>query len=304
MRKLRVLSYNNGTLDWSFLSQHCVIVTEVESDFDYALCWKNAPEGIDPGCIVLFQSEPPLSNLITKTYEYRSSYRAFFCFNPSGDNEYEITSDPSCYPYKPAGKLGQSHIYNAVFPRTVFYAGRRSAYMGTPNRFDSINIYPLREKLGQEIINSQRGCVVGQGWGKETKSVGGGDFRHQKQIDIQACNSGFVLAIENSILRNYVSEKIHDGFLSDRVTCYLGAPNIHELIPQGSFVDMMPFVNPEANDIDLDGFFSYIDALSFADVMSIQEHAREFRKEADNRFRNARLETTKLVLEILSNNQG
>lgn len=53
--------------------------------------------------------------------------------------------------------------------------------------------------------------------------------------------------MENSIAKDYVTEKIYDAFAAGCVPIYLGAPNIHEFIPSmDAIIDYNAFGTPEA----------------------------------------------------------
>jgi glycosyl transferase family 10 (putative fucosyltransferase) len=47
----------------------------------------------------------------------------------------------------------------------------------------------------------------------------------------------FALAFENAIEEDYVTEKIFDALRAGSIPVYLGAPNVDEFVPEGSFVD-------------------------------------------------------------------
>lgn len=56
----------------------------------------------------------------------------------------------------------------------------------------------------------------------------------------------FVIAFENAIAPDYVTEKFYDPLLAGTVPVYLGAPNIAEFAPgDTSFLDVMKFENPK-----------------------------------------------------------
>lgn len=76
----------------------------------------------------------------------------------------------------------------------------------------------------------------------------------------------FVLTFENSNCYDYVTEKIYDAFLSGAVPVYLGAPNIEEWVPRGSFIDARQFSGPEE-------LASYLTALAADPVRYAQYHA-------------------------------
>lgn len=54
----------------------------------------------------------------------------------------------------------------------------------------------------------------------------------------------FSLAIENSRIRNYVTEKFLDCIIRGAVPLYWGAPNINDIFPKDSFVELKS-LNPE-----------------------------------------------------------
>ena len=57
----------------------------------------------------------------------------------------------------------------------------------------------------------------------------------------------FFLSLENTILDDYVTEKFYEGFLTDAVMVYLGAPNAERYAPAPhSFVNALDFEGPAA----------------------------------------------------------
>lgn len=48
----------------------------------------------------------------------------------------------------------------------------------------------------------------------------------------------YSIAVENSLLPYYITEKLMDCFLAYTMPIYLGAPNIGEFYPEGSFIDL------------------------------------------------------------------
>ena len=62
-----------------------------------------------------------------------------------------------------------------------------------------------------------------------------------------AAHYPFYLSLENTILDDYVTEKFYDGFLTDAVMVYLGAPNARAYAPAPhSFISALDFDGPEA----------------------------------------------------------
>jgi hypothetical protein len=57
----------------------------------------------------------------------------------------------------------------------------------------------------------------------------------------------FVIAFEDAIEPDYVTDKFFDPLLADSVPVYLGAPNIEEFAPGNNcFVDVHKFKNPQS----------------------------------------------------------
>jgi len=79
----------------------------------------------------------------------------------------------------------------------------------------------------------------------------------------------FTIAIENSSLPHYWTEKITDAFMAYSVPLYFGAPNIGDYFPEGSYI-WLPIDEPErALDIirqtlEEDSWESRLDAVSEA----------------------------------------
>lgn len=55
----------------------------------------------------------------------------------------------------------------------------------------------------------------------------------------------FALAFENTVHRDYVSEKIYDVMKAGTVPVYLGAPNVEEFVPKECFINYADFKNDE-----------------------------------------------------------
>ena len=57
----------------------------------------------------------------------------------------------------------------------------------------------------------------------------------------------FFVSLENTIMDDYVTEKFYEGFMTDTVMVYLGAPNAERYAPAPhSFINALDFEGPEA----------------------------------------------------------
>lgn len=77
----------------------------------------------------------------------------------------------------------------------------------------------------------------------------------------------FVVCYENGIINDYITEKIFDCFCAGSVPIYYGASNIHEFIPEDTFVDYRNFSNYSELDKYLKSmtkneYIGYLDRIS------------------------------------------
>ena len=73
----------------------------------------------------------------------------------------------------------------------------------------------------------------------------GCDWPYRKEKLALLRNYPFALAFENSNCYDSVTEKIYDVLLAGAVPVYLGAPNVEEWAPAGSYIDARLFSGPE-----------------------------------------------------------
>jgi hypothetical protein len=78
-------------------------------------------------------------------------------------------------------------------------------------------------------------------------STGGPPESRSARKMLIASHYKFYVSLENTILDDYVTEKFYEGFLTDAVMVYLGAPNAQAYAPAPhSFVNALDFEGPEA----------------------------------------------------------
>jgi len=109
-----------------------------------------------------------------------------------------------------------------------------------------------RNELMEVLINnasahSYGGCFhnkdLPEGLGKENGPNGWGDWE-PKKLKVLA-GYPFVFGAENSNCRGYVTEKIYNALEVGAIPIYLGAADISDFVPEGSFVDASKFDNFE-----------------------------------------------------------
>jgi len=317
-KRLRLLKIDQGLpIDWNLLAlYHDVVenVIEISGDpapeHDLALCLKNIPTipGVELDRLILFQTEPPLASNRKFAYAQSSALFAFFCFSPFLENHFSISSDPSAGPYS----ANQKHFEDLNFippwsTCSLYYAGKKGQTINrAPDLYGSINLYPVRDLFIAELIECKAAKVFGKGWDVVNPSIAATQigvhekgFRFQKQVEISDANPRYVLALENSMLPNYISEKIHDGFASDRVTLYLGAPNVDDYIPSSAYICLKPFFDQSMKTINTKDLIAYLSSVSDKEYESIRESARVFREQSVLRSKYVRIDTTMRLLDVL-----
>jgi alpha-1,3-fucosyltransferase 10 len=98
-----------------------------------------------------------------------------------------------------------------------------------------------RESLAVEL--SKHIGIDSYGRFMRNRRVEGPDLGRRTKLDIIS-RYRFCLAFENSIARDYVTEKLYDALLVGAVPVYLGAPNVAEFAPLGSFINASEFTSP------------------------------------------------------------
>ena len=95
------------------------------------------------------------------------------------------------------------------------------------------------ERLGPKNCRSYGTCC---GNYKETQYIIEGDYNGNTIINnYSECK--FVLALENSKVNGYVTEKIVNAFYSGAIPIYWGSPNINELFNKEAFINIDDFDN-------------------------------------------------------------
>lgn len=79
----------------------------------------------------------------------------------------------------------------------------------------------------------------------------------------------FTVVIENFTYSGYVTEKIFDAIAAATIPIYLGAPDILDFVPKGTFIAARGFDNPA----DLE---KYLDAIDESQALEIIEAGQEF----------------------------
>ena len=102
----------------------------------------------------------------------------------------------------------------------------------------------VRKMMPLIRIDSLSSCMNNSPWPSWSIQRGpGGDWGNSKIEVMQKYL--FHLAFENSIVDDYITEKLWFAFMSGTVPVYLGAPNIRDHVPSGSIIVVTDFESPE-----------------------------------------------------------
>lgn len=121
----------------------------------------------------------------------------------------------------------------------------RKDYSSYYNQFENpltnkIN-YKTRTDLGIELSKNPKIHISGNNWENNGTNLKGEIFNKHLGLD----EYKFSIACENSLQKNYISEKFWDLILTDTVPIYLGCTNVNELISEENFINLNGLEIPE-----------------------------------------------------------
>jgi hypothetical protein len=105
-------------------------------------------------------------------------------------------------------------------------------HLQNPNT-NKIN-YEERTNLGIELSKDNRIDVYGTYWVSNGENIKGEVWNKHVGLD----DYKFSVACENTIQKNYISEKFWDAVLTNTIPIYLGCSNINELIPDNCYISI------------------------------------------------------------------
>lgn len=229
---------------------------------------------------IFIASEAPRTSHRKWCYSRFDKFKLVVCHNPENgiDNQIPFTPDDSSQYYPSGASLKPEEREDITMKsRGVFFAGHRRENDVTSDSHGGYNLIPLRKSVGDYLIKEfPSSKFIGIGWFGQTTKVGG--WGVDKRIQINDGEYDFVLALENTSYPNYLSEKLWDGIMLDRVTLYLGDPNIEKHIPVDCFVDLRPYYDMKIKKFDFVGLGKRLNEMTQDEYNAIIVNAREFRK--------------------------
>lgn len=253
---------------------------------------------------IYIATEPPLAEHRLWCYSNFDNFHTVITHHPFLDkqNQFPFTEsdEPQYYPTKadPSVIPKYTREDTTIGNRGVFYAGMIGPYEDVPNSFGGINLTKIRRILGDEFAKNPASKIIGIGRNGQATKVN--NWRVNKSDEIKESGCDFVLALENTMLPNYLYEKIWDGFASDKVTLYLGDPRVEEHIPTDCFVDLRPYFDKETGEIDVDSVNNHIQNMTQESYDDILNNARAFRETTNGRHQELQDKLTKLIIERIN----
>ena len=300
---------NRSNLNKKMLEDEFEIVEDINKA-DYFICWTWVPEEITSNPqrmrkTIYIAYEVPLTGHVFYCYTLFDKFHTVMAYNPDKNkiNQLPMTFNPLYFPVNPFFEndldLGGIKKIN----NKIFYAGARcfGIYNSVPELF-GINAKEDRDSLALEIIKRNQGTIIGDGWPLKTKYPDDTmSWRKRKILDIKETDCSYHLCFENYLMKGLISERLHDGFSSDKDIIYLGDPDIDKWLPSDCYIDLRPFFDGKNHKFDYEGFFNKIDNMSLEEYNTILNNARKFRKEMSrNGFIKERDKITKLIIDKIN----
>jgi hypothetical protein len=94
--------------------------------------------------------------------------------------------------------------------------------------------YSKRTELGIKLSENEKIDIYGIYWENNKKNIKGNVWNKHVGLD----DYKFSIACENSIQKNYISEKFWDVILTDGIPIYLGCTNIDDYIPPECYINL------------------------------------------------------------------
>lgn len=306
MSKIKLYIATRTSINEVLLSEHFKLVNNTK-EADIVIAQSTLAEDFDGNFkkVVYVAVEPPLADHRLFCYSHFKDFPLVVTHNPTGENEIPFTDsdEPQYYPCRPDPSIIPKYSDGNLERKSkgIFYAGMVGPYEMQPDAYGGINLTVLRRQLGDFIIKEMPGSkVIGIGRAGQTTKVN--DWRMDKSNQIRDSSCDFVLALENTMLPNYLYEKIWDGFAADKVTLYLGDPNVEKHIPLDCFVDLRRWFNKDTKHFDFVGFKEYIDNMPIEEYNKIRENARKFRETAKGRHQELQNKLTMNLIKWIKEN--
>jgi hypothetical protein len=155
-----------------------------------------------------------------------------------------------------------------------------NVYHSKKYAFNDIQLQDERLKYIYFFLELKKLNLFGHGWHKMKDLPPSWGRKFQKLFTSRNPNSckdklktlrryKFCLCIENAQFPGYVTEKIIEAIVAGVVPVYLGAPDIENIIPCASYINMRNFKDPPS-------LLRYLESMSEDEALSIINGGRKF----------------------------
>ena len=272
------------------------------NDADYILVKSCTPYPKLLNKTIYVMREPPKESHVVYCYDRLDEFKLVVAYEPDPTKPNQIPFNPINYPNFPSVP-GTSVIPNVradieLKDRGIFFAGNRNVHIKDSYFVGSKNINNLRKLIGEYwLSNFKNNTIIGVGWqALGTTEPKPRNWHLDKMDRIKKSNADFVLALENTIYPNYMTEKIWDGLYSDKVTLYLGDLNVNRYIADDCFIDLKKYYDIESNKFDIEMLGDRIRSMSQEEYYHIIMNARKVRQMY---AKDKKLHASNLTLEII-----
>jgi len=145
-------------------------------------------------------------------------------------------------------------------------------HLQNPNT-NKIN-YEERTNLGIELSKDNRIDVYGTYWVSNGENIKGEVWNKHVGLD----DYKFSVACENTIQKNYISEKFWDAVLTNTIPIYLGCSNINELIPDNCYISL--------NDMTMDEMVNKVKSIVDNESNLYEQYSDNIKKLKEDFFIN------------------
>lgn len=247
--------------------------------------------------------EPPKEPHVIYCYNRLDEFKLVIAYEPDPQKPNQIPFNPTHYPNWPSVPgttvIPTTRADTKLRGRGIFFAGNTKIYGKNSYFLGAKNINHLRRLIGEYwISNFKNNTIMGVGWREQGTTQPKPKNWHLDKMDrIKNSNTDFVLALENTIYPNYMSEKFWDGVYSDRVTMYLGDPNIGRYIPDDCFIDLRKYYDINSDKFDIDSLGNRVRSMTQDEYDSIIINARKVRQMYS---KDKRMHLDNLTMEVIN----
>lgn len=237
-------------------------------------------------------------------------FKDYFCvaaFDPKGLNEIPLTTEPEKFPLGwwgdeyPCKEREITEVNKAVYWAGHVFNDRLNSLEAHGAENMAHIRYPLYETLSQAFPESEFHIPnLGIGLIANPFYPASENWRVEKIKEIERSKADFVLAVEHVRYPNYISEKLFDGMIADRVPLFLGEPTIEKFVPTNCFVDLRQFYRDKV--FHYDELVEFIKKMTKEEYMEYLKNIRVFRKTLFNQQARLKIELTKRVMKYIEEN--